>query len=46
MKKFNVKAIVNKKNGQINVSLPKRKLGKKNLKKILEKKELKLMLEF
>lgn len=44
-KKLELKAIVNKKNGQINFSLPKRKLNKKVLDKINNHKSIKFLFE-
>lgn len=45
MKLFNLKPTINKKNGQINFSLPKRKLSKKIISEILLKKKIKIKLE-
>ena len=42
MKVFNIKAIINKKNGQINFSLPKKKLSETLKKNILETKRIKI----
>lgn len=44
-KQLNLKAIINKKNGQINFSLPKRKLPKKILKNSDKIKGIKIILE-
>lgn len=45
VKVFNIKPVINKKNGQINFSLPKRKLSKKQLIEIKDGKILKIKLE-
>jgi len=44
-KKFNVKLIVNKKNGQMNFSLPKKKLSKKDLFNLTKSKKIKISIE-
>lgn len=48
MKGVKVTPVINKRNGQINISLPKKKINKKLLKEILEreKKELKVWFDF
>jgi hypothetical protein len=45
MKSFIVKATLNKKNGQINFSLPKKKLSDSFKKNILDTKQLKIIIE-
>jgi hypothetical protein len=44
-KSIDVKAIINKKNGQINFSLPKKKIGKELIEKANSGKIIKLMFE-
>jgi hypothetical protein len=44
-KKFDVKLIHNKKNGQFNISIPKRKLSKENILKLGKAKNIKFSLE-
>ncbi len=44
-KKFDVKLIHNKKNGQFNISIPKRKLSKKNLHDLKNAKKIKISIE-
>jgi len=44
-KKFDIKLIHNKKNGQINLSIPKRKLSKKNLFNLKKAKKIKISIE-
>lgn len=43
---FKVRPRINKANGQINISIPKRKMNPKKLKELMEKEEIKLFLEF
>ena len=45
MKAFTVRAILNKKNGQINFSLPKKKLSTGMKQRILNTKEMKIIIE-
>ncbi len=44
-KVFDIKPVINKKNGQINFNLPKKKLSKKQLVEISEGKIIKIKLE-
>jgi len=44
-KKFDVKLIINKRNGQMNFSLPKRKLSKKNIYDLKNSKKIKISIE-
>lgn len=45
MKWFKVKPVINRKNGQINVSIPKKKMSKEKLAKLIKHKELKMRLK-
>ena len=44
MKLIDIKPIINKKNGQINVSIPKKSLSKKQLNDINDKKRMRIFL--
>jgi len=45
LKRINIKPTINKKNGQINFSIPKKKMSKLFLDKIYQKKPINFMLE-